>query len=249
MKKRDRWLIPYFAAAVACLIRIWMSTMRLRVVCADGRQHPVDPREQRFLYAFWHEGLLAPLATRPKIRVLISQHTDGEVISQICQRLGIGVIRGSTARGGCQALLEMIRNQDDSTHLGITPDGPRGPRRQLKPGVVMIASQTGLAIVPVGIGFVRAWRFASWDRFCLPWPGSTLVGVVGAPIQIPRDIDRGAMQDRVQHVEDELLRLTDLAEDWAARIRKQGNRAAPPTALLAGSKPAPGEVLSIRRSA
>jgi lysophospholipid acyltransferase (LPLAT)-like uncharacterized protein len=250
MKKRDRWLIPYFAAAVAWLIRLWMSTMRLRIACADGRQHPVDPRQERFLYAFWHEGLLAPLATRPKIRVLISQHTDGEVISQICLRLGIGVIRGSTARGGCQALLEMIRDQDESTHLGITPDGPRGPRRQLKAGVVMIASQTGLAIVPAGVGFVRAWRFASWDRFALPWPGSTLVGVVGEPIAIPCDLDRAAMQHWVQHVEGELLRLTELAEDWAARIRKQGSRAEPPTtSLLAGSQPAAAAPLSMRRSA
>src|SRR5690349_20353411 len=169
-----------------------MSTMKVRTVCADGRDHPIDPQTGRFLYDFWHDGLLAPLATRPKIRVLISQHTDGEVISQICQRLGIGVIRGSTARGGCQALLEMIRDQDESTHLGITPDGPRGPRRQLKPGVVMIASQSGLPIVPVGIGFVRAWRFASWDRFALPIPGSTMVGVCGEPILVPSDLDRAA---------------------------------------------------------
>jgi lysophospholipid acyltransferase (LPLAT)-like uncharacterized protein len=248
MKRRDRWLIPYFAAFVAIIIRLWMSTMRVRIVSADGRQHPTDPKDERFLYAFWHEGLLAPLATKPKIRVLISQHTDGEVISQICQRLGIGVIRGSTARGGCQALLEMIRNQDESTHLGITPDGPRGPRRQLKAGVVMIASQTGLAVVPAGIGFVRAWRFASWDRFALPCPGSTMLGVIGDPISIPRDLDRTAIHHWVQHVESELFRLTELAEDWADRIRQEGARAMPPSPS-AGSKPAPGDLLSARRSA
>lgn len=231
MKKRDRWLIPYFAAAVAVLIRLWMSSMRVRIVSADGRQHPVDPKDRRFLYAFWHEGLLAPLATRPKIRVLISQHTDGEFISQICERLGIGVIRGSTARGGCQALLHMIRSEDETAHLGITPDGPRGPRRELKPGAVVIASQTGLEIVPTGIGFVRAWRFASWDRFALPVPGSTMTGVVGAPISIPRELDRAGMNHWVQVVEHELLRLTDLAEDWAARLRRDGAKAAAPDVM------------------
>src|SRR4051794_21308080 len=105
MKRHHRWLVPYIAAAVAFIIRAWISTMRPRMVAADGREHPVDPQKSRYIYAFWHEGLLAPLATRPKIRVLISQHTDGELIAQMCQRLGIGVIRGSTARGGCQALL------------------------------------------------------------------------------------------------------------------------------------------------
>lgn len=228
MRRRNRWLVPYITAVVAFVIRAWMSTMRVKAISADGRSHPADPRERRYIYAFWHEGLLAPLATKPKIRVLISQHTDGEVIAQICQRLGIGVIRGSTARGGCQALLEMIRSTDETTHLGITPDGPRGPRRELKAGVVMIASQTGLPIVPVGIGFSRAWRFQSWDRFAIPCPGSTLVGIVGEPIVVPRDLARGDLQQWVQHVQEQLLELTNLADDWAARLRRQGALAPPP---------------------
>lgn len=228
MTKRNRWIVPYLAAVIALFIRLWMNMMRVRMVSADGRSHPEDPRQSRYIYAFWHEGLLAPLATRPKIRVLISQHTDGEFIAQVCERLGIGVIRGSTARGGCQALLEMIRDRDVTTHLGITPDGPRGPRRQLKAGVVMVASQSGLPIVPVGIGFVSAWRFRSWDQFALPRPGSTMVGVVGTPINVPRDLDRGALQQWVQLVEAELLELTRLAEDWAQRIRRDGLSAAPP---------------------
>jgi len=228
MTKRNLWIVPYLAAAVALLIRLWMSMMRVRVVSADGREHPEDPRNARYIYAFWHEGLLAPLATRPKIRVLISQHTDGEFIAQVCERLGIGVIRGSTARGGCQALLEMIRDREETTHLGITPDGPRGPRRQLKAGVVMVASQTGLPIVPVGMGFVSAWRIRSWDRFVLPRPGSTMAGIVGRPIVVPRDLDRRALQQWTKHVEDELLELTRHAEDWAQRIRRDGKAAAPP---------------------
>jgi len=235
MRRRNRWLVPYIAAAIALFIRAWMNTMRTRVIVADGQEHPADPARNRYLYAFWHEGLLAPLATRPKIRVLISQHTDGEVIAQICQRLGIGVIRGSTARGGCQALLGMIRNQDETTHLGITPDGPRGPRRQLKPGVVMIASQSGLPIIPVGIGFVRAWRFASWDRFALPIPGSTMVGVFGEPIRVPPDLDRAALREWVRVVEQQMLDLTQLADDWALRIRRDGKSAQPPAIPLSAA--------------
>jgi lysophospholipid acyltransferase (LPLAT)-like uncharacterized protein len=228
MKRRNRWLVPYLAAAIAFVIRIWMSTMRTRIVTADGRAHPTDPRLEQFIYSFWHEGLLAPLATKPKIRVLISQHTDGEVIAQICERLGIGVIRGSTARGGCQALLEMIRSAGGGTHLGITPDGPRGPRRELKPGVVMIASQTGLAVVPVGIGFARAFRFQSWDRFALPLPFSMMAGVIGSPIFVPKDLDRGGLEQWVKLIENEMLRVTALAEDWADRIRREGSRAVAP---------------------
>jgi lysophospholipid acyltransferase (LPLAT)-like uncharacterized protein len=228
MKRRNRWLVPYLSAAIALVIRLWMSTMRTRIFAADGRIHPADPSDARFIYAFWHEGLLAPLATKPKIRVLISQHTDGELIAQICERLGVGVVRGSTARGGCQALLEMIHSADGESHLGITPDGPRGPRRQLKSGVVMIASQSGLPIMPLGIGFVRAIRFQSWDRFALPLPFSVMLGVLGSPISVPRNLDRAEFAQWVQRVEAEMLELTAAADDWAQRIRRNGSRAALP---------------------
>src|SRR5205823_7934692 len=228
MKSRNRWLVPFLAAAIAWIIRLWIGTTRKRMISSDGQQHPVDPAVARYIYAFWHEGLLAPLATRPRIRVLISQHTDGELIAQICERLSIGVIRGSTARGGCQALLQMIRDAGDSTHLGITPDGPRGPRRELKPGVVMVASQSGLPIVPVGIGFVRAWRVKSWDRFAVPWPGSTLVGVIGLPIVVPGNLDRRGLNDWTSLVEDRLRESTVAAEEWALRIRRDGLSAEPP---------------------
>jgi lysophospholipid acyltransferase (LPLAT)-like uncharacterized protein len=231
MTHRHRWLIRYVTALVAWIIRLWMSTMRYRVVSADGQKHPSDRPGARYVYAFWHEGLLAPLATpRPRIKVLISQHTDGEFIAQICERLGIGVIRGSPARGGSQALLNMIRDADDSANLGITPDGPRGPRRELKPGVVMVASQSGLPIVLIGIGFAKAWRFGSWDRFALPVPGSTMVGVISEPIHVPADLDRGGLKHWTQIVEDRLHELTALAEEWAGRVRSEG-RGAPPPAI------------------
>jgi lysophospholipid acyltransferase (LPLAT)-like uncharacterized protein len=228
MTRRTRWLAGYIAALAAVLIRLWMLTLRVRVASFDGQMHPADPTQARYLYTFWHETLLAPLATQPQAQVLISQHTDGEVIAQICQRLGVGVIRGSTARGGCQALLEMIRNSDARLHLAITPDGPRGPRRELKAGAVMVASQSGLAIVPTGIAFVRAWRAGSWDRFAIPLPFTTAVGVVGEPIVVPRELDRGGIQHWTRVVEQQMHDLTERAEDWALRLRREGSRAVPP---------------------
>jgi lysophospholipid acyltransferase (LPLAT)-like uncharacterized protein len=229
MKLRHPLLIRMAAFLGAVLVRLWMSTMRVRIVSADGKPHPVDPATERFVYAFWHESLLAPLVTRPKIRVLISQHRDGELIAQCCRWLGIGTFRGSTSRGGSQALLEMIRGGGELTHLGITPDGPQGPRRQLQPGIVMVASQTGLRVVPVGVGFVSAWRARSWDRFALPKPFSTMVGVIGQPIEVPKDLDRGEMSAWRQHIEDQLLAMTALAEDWSERLKF--DPAAPPPHL------------------
>ena len=160
MNKRQKVVLARIAAVLlAGIARLWLATLRIRMVTADGRVHPADPAVSRYVYAFWHEAMLAPLATRPKAQVLISQATDGELIAQIIQRLGLGVIRGSTARNGSQALLEMIRG-GNSTHLAITPDGPRGPRRELKAGLIMVAAQAQIPIVPIGVGFTRAWRAA-----------------------------------------------------------------------------------------
>jgi lysophospholipid acyltransferase (LPLAT)-like uncharacterized protein len=229
MTQRHRWLIRPLAAIFAWVIRLWMKSMRATWISVDGRRHPAEIAGTRYIYAFWHEGLLAPLAVpTPQIRVLISHHVDGEFIAQVCQRVGIGVVRGSPSKGGSQALLDMIREGGESTHLGITPDGPRGPRRELKPGVVMVASQSGMPIVLIGIGFVKAWRFGSWDQLALPVPGSTMVGVVSEPMEIPRDLDRQALKQWTRWVEERLREMTALAEDWADRIRREGPQAAAP---------------------
>jgi lysophospholipid acyltransferase (LPLAT)-like uncharacterized protein len=218
MKFRHPLAIRALAFVCAQVARVWISTLRPRMYAKDGRRHPVDPREDRYIYAFWHDGLLAPLTVHSHpIQVLISQHADGELIAQTCQRLGVDVIRGSSGKGGCQALLEMIRHSDQAAHLVITPDGPRGPRHELKPGILMVASHSGLPIVPVGIAFSSAWRARSWDRFAVPRPFSRMVGVVGQPIALPPPpLDRRQIEDLGQRVNAELARLTLEAEALAA---------------------------------
>ncbi len=229
MKLRHPLAIRIVAFLAACLIRLWMSTLRLRLVSADGQSHPVDPQSARYIYAFWHETLLAPLVRRRlPVRMLISQHADGELIAQVCQFLGIGVVRGSTARGGSQALMELIRGDDDVRHPAFTPDGPLGPRREIKSGIIMVAAKTGLPILPVGIGYTRAWRAQSWDRFAVPLPFATIAAVIGEPIKVPFELDRGSMLHWKGHVQSVLLQLAADADDWAERIRSQGRRATPP---------------------
>jgi lysophospholipid acyltransferase (LPLAT)-like uncharacterized protein len=231
MKLRHPLLIRLVAAIAAVVVWCWMKSTRILVASLDGRAHPADPATERFFYAFWHEGLLAPLTTRIKIQMLISQHADGELIAQVCERLGFGVIRGSTTRGGCEAVLNMIRTSDRAAHLGITPDGPKGPRRKLQMGMILVASTTGVRIVPVGIGFVHAWRANSWDKFVIPWPLSTICGIVGEPISIPPDLDRAGLARWREVVEQRLLHATLLAQQWADQVRRQGRHVKPPLSL------------------
>ena len=100
----------------------------------------------------------------PEMHILISEHRDGELITQVIKRLGFSVVRGSTTRGGARALREMSLRIDRG-HLCVTPDGPRGPRRSVHQGIAYLGSRTGLPIVGAGMAFKKPWRAKSWDRF------------------------------------------------------------------------------------
>jgi lysophospholipid acyltransferase (LPLAT)-like uncharacterized protein len=215
MKLRSPWLIRLIGFLGGVVLRRWMSTIRPRICFPDELRHPADPRVERFVYAFWHDTLLLPTAYSTRIHVLISQHGDGEMIAQICRHLRIGTVRGSTTRGGTQALLNMLK-LSRRAHLGVTPDGPRGPRRQVQVGLIFIASYTGLPIVPLGVGYQRAWRFRSWDRFALPWPWSEARCVVAPPISVPARLNREGLEHYRSLVEERLLKATAAAERWAA---------------------------------
>lgn len=214
MKLRHPGLIGLTALLATWLIRCWIRTLRFRLVFLDGKTHPTDARRQRFIYAFWHETLLFPTAFVARANILISQHADGELIARVCRHLGVGVVRGSTTRGGIGGLMGMAL-KGAASHLLITPDGPRGPRRRAQMGVVLLASLTGLPVVPLGLTFAPAWRVRSWDRMLLPRPWGAAYGIAGVPITVPAGMDRDELERCRLQVEEEMTRLTQLAERWA----------------------------------
>ncbi len=102
-----------------------------------------------------------------------------------------------------------------NAHLAITPDGPRGPRRRVQPGVIYLAARTGLPIIPVGFGFRRPWRLKSWDCFALPRPWTAATCVTGEAIVVPPGADKDRLEYYRQMVEQSMLEVTVLAERWA----------------------------------
>jgi lysophospholipid acyltransferase (LPLAT)-like uncharacterized protein len=215
MKIRKPWVDKLIALLAAVLIRCWMATLRCRFVQWDRVRHPTDPRRQRAIYIFWHETLLFPAHLGTRAYALISHHADGELIARVCRHLGIPTVRGSSRRGGTEALMELIEISRVA-HLFVTPDGPRGPRRQVQLGLIFLAAHTGLPIIPCGVGYRRAWRFGSWDRFALPWPWTVAVGVAGPAIHVPARLRRVDMERYRELVQTRMLAVTAAAERVAA---------------------------------
>jgi lysophospholipid acyltransferase (LPLAT)-like uncharacterized protein len=139
-------LLPLIGAA---FIRVLHSTLRVRHVGAETME-----RLPQYIIAFWHEHLVVMLHARYRrpIRVLVSQSRDGEYIASTFSHYGVDVSRGSTTRGGTAALRDMIRSARAGSNIVFTPDGPKGPRRIAKDGVVYTAQATGLPIIPVAFG-------------------------------------------------------------------------------------------------
>jgi lysophospholipid acyltransferase (LPLAT)-like uncharacterized protein len=217
MKIRNRWLIWMLGFVGAWMVRLWIGTLRYRFRSLGPEVRPTQPGLcERYIYAFWHENLLLPACHygRPNVRVLISQHADGQLIAEICRHLGFGLVRGSTTRGGVEAVREMLHAGPDC-HLAITPDGPRGPRRQAQSGLVYLAAWTGMPIVPAGIGYHRPWRARSWDRFAVPRPWTRATCVIAEPVVVPANADREELERYRVRVEEAMRWATEAAEHWA----------------------------------
>ena len=217
MSKPISWKIKLGGWVASQGIRAWMSSLRYRAFYSDNSVDPRFSSTQPRIYVFWHEYILIPLYLRGdcNLAMLLSRHKDADILERVAYHMGFDCVRGSTNRGATAALLELSR-RGRHMNLTITPDGPRGPRRQLAIGPIYLASRLGLPIVPLGFGLDRPWRAKSWDRFAVPRPFSQVRGVVGQEIPIPSDLTREQLEYHRQMVEQVLTELTIDAEQWAA---------------------------------
>jgi hypothetical protein len=189
-------LAPWLAAG---LIRALHRTQRSVVLC-ERHASAFWEEGRHVILAFWHDQLLMmPKGYRgPGARILISASRDGELIARTVQHFGLGTVRGSSTRGGSAALRELLQLAREPVDLVITPDGPRGPRHQVKDGVAALARATGRPVVPLAFAASRGHRFASWDRFLLPYPGARTVFRYGAPIFCARDESDQSCRQRIE---------------------------------------------------
>jgi lysophospholipid acyltransferase (LPLAT)-like uncharacterized protein len=159
-----------------------------------------------FIYAFWHgrQVFLAYLHRGDRVHPLISRSEDGEIIAHVCRSFQLEPIRGSSSRGASQAVLKLKDQIENGDRIGVTPDGPRGPLRQVQPGALYLAQVTGRPIVPICYGAMKKWVFKGWDEFMVPKPFNRIAVIYGEPIRVgPQDsLDQKAaeLQRALNHV-------------------------------------------------
>ena len=218
MKLGNNWLKKLGGLGVTTLIWQWMRTLDYQAAFYDPAADVVHPDFRGpAIYLFWHEYIPAPFYLRPHARIalLVSRHTDAELLSQAARLVGFQTVRGSTGRGGTTALRELFA-KGRRINLAITPDGPRGPRRQLSAGPIFLSSKLGVPLVIIAVGYDRPWRLPTWDRFAVPRPHSRCRIIMSPFLQIPPDLDRECLEQYRRQTESLFLRLTDEAESWAA---------------------------------
>jgi len=171
----------------------------------------IRPENTPCIISCWHARLLMMpfLLGKWQGPLIISDHKDGELISAVFSKFGLIASRGSSSKGGARALLDVIRQAKQGLSPGITPDGPRGPAEQVKPGIAQISKKSGLPVVPVCYASSRFKRLSSWDKFYIPKPFSKGVVVVGEPLSMQDSESIEGFTQRIQQAMDDNQQQAD----------------------------------------
>ena len=221
------------AFIAAMLIKFVRRTSRFEVHRSDIAQR-FWTGDEPFIGATWHgQNLILPTFWHNwrDLRILVSRHGDGEIVSRMLYFLGVGTIRGSgvpkgeerrqkhKSKGGAGALRAMVRALGDEISVGMTADLPPGPARRAGEGIIMLARLSGRPIVPVAATTRARIRLNNWDRFTVNLPFSKGALVWGEPVYVARDADSNMIEEARLRLEAELNAVTEQAEIMVGRAR------------------------------
>ncbi len=214
-KVKQKLLLLVGPGIANLLLRLLIKTVRLTVIGEEHfNKHYLE--NNKAIFALWHGRMLLPILHNIDrgIHALASRHNDGEIITRIIEKLGFKCIRGSSTRGGAEALLEMIEVMKEGAGIAITPDGPKGPLRELKMGTVVLAQRSGAPIIPISAYAENPLFFSSWDRFMTLKPFGKAVVIYGEPVFVPKDITDKELEEQRKMVENRIKQSDERAENY-----------------------------------
>jgi lysophospholipid acyltransferase (LPLAT)-like uncharacterized protein len=210
----DDWftfhVAPYGIAGVCLALgRTWKKAIIGESSLRDIRAGGKSP-----IFAFWHERLfsLANMWRRENIHYLSSESRDGEISAKANDFLGFTVVRGSASHSGLKAMRQLIKHSSAGFDIALTPDGPRGPRRVAKDGIVYLGMKTGLPIIPITSAASSKWVLKSWDRFQVPKPFSRVLIVLGPPIYLNAGMTKAERTEARERIEKQMVKQIETAD-------------------------------------
>jgi len=215
MKKINEMILKKILIPVAVFIfKIIAVTYKIKEINAF-KKTPFQGKDKNYIYGFFHSQLLAHIYfyRNTKMVSLASLHKDGEIAAIVAQRFGITIVRGSSTRGGANALLGLRKHINDGYDAALTVDGPRGPAGTVNNGIIYLAKLTGKEIIPCCFACDKKIRLRSWDRFLIPLPFSKGVFNFGEPIKIPEDLKDEEINIYKEKIQKELIRINTEAEE------------------------------------
>jgi lysophospholipid acyltransferase (LPLAT)-like uncharacterized protein len=187
------------------LSRIYLATLRLRI---ENEATWLDHLHQggKVLLCAWHQQFFSAIRHfqaygKYSPGIMISRSRDGSMVAGVARRSGWHPVRGSSSRGGKEALREMIQHLERFRLAGHIVDGPRGPAGEVKAGVIRMAQAAGAVIVPFYVSADRCWLASSWDRFLVPKPFSKVTLRFDAPFHVEKDLDHGGFEHQRRRLE------------------------------------------------
>ncbi|HKF02724.1 MAG TPA: lysophospholipid acyltransferase family protein [Candidatus Sulfotelmatobacter sp.] len=216
---RQRIVLSMIVAAGYSFIRLLGPTLRISVSYEDGAQKTLDERPR--VASFWHECMIPAtyLFRGMGIRVMSSYSYDGEYMGRIIRKFGFVAVKGSSSRNPIKSLLGLRRALDQGWTVAFTLDGPRGPRRKVKPGPAGLARSSGQPMTAFHAAVDKAWVINSWDRMMIPKPFSRVLVRVGRLITVPQDASDQDLARYSDELQTTLDRVCVFAE---ANVSKAG---------------------------
>jgi lysophospholipid acyltransferase (LPLAT)-like uncharacterized protein len=190
------------------ILWLWAKSARTTVI-GEEKYKELRTRKKPVIILIWHGRIFfAPYFFRRRgIMPLVSPSEDGEIIAQIIARWGYKALRGSSSHSIIRAWNEMKRELEKGGELIIVPDGPRGPGREMKPGAVKLAKETGAILVPFTFSSSKRKILKSWDGFLIPRPFGKFVAIYGNPLSVSPDLNDQEMRKKLREVESYMIEL------------------------------------------
>ncbi|SFI49686.1 hypothetical protein SAMN05421753_109200 [Planctomicrobium piriforme] len=202
-------------------MRMLFRTVRVEFQLAQSDADPYKPiTGPTYTFCVWHDSLVMPLfvGKQPNTMAIVGQHEDGNYIAHLLRAVGLHCVRGSSSKGGAQALRQILE-QGASGHFVLTPDGPRGPRREMKAGCAYLAAKSGKPVVPTAFACNRFWSVGTgWTDMVIPGLFSKVYVLTGTPIAIPANANREELAEFTRLIENEMQRVNDQAERLVAGL-------------------------------